>query len=135
MPVPCIVVHSADGTKAQIQQGSQVPVADRQNTLAVVTTVSAAGITALVAAPGAPYRIVVSSFTMQNESSTATTMQLVENGGGAFERILGQNQGDGLARAYAIGHEWRLPLNTGLDAWLSGANQCGFTVHYWVEAL
>ena len=97
-------------------------------------TVSASGDTTLIAAPGASYRLVVTSFVIQNESSTATTM-ILKDGSTNKRRVLGQNQGDGLAMVFAPGSEWRLSENAALVLNLSGANQCGYTVDYFTEAV
>ena len=100
----------------------------------VCSTASAAGDTAVVAAPGAGYRLVVTSFVIQNESAAATTM-LLKSGSVVCWRCLGQNQGDGLSKDFAVGHSWRLAENAALNLNLSGANQCGYSVSYFVEAV
>lgn len=128
----CLQVLGADGTQQKITESDGLPVGGRYPVLHAVGTVAAAGATQIIAAPGAGYRIVVTCFTIQNESATATTM-ILRAGGSDVERVLGQNQGDGLARTYAVGREWRLPANTALNFVLSGANQCGYSIHYWTE--
>ena len=96
--------------------------------------VSTSGDTTLVAAPGAGYRIVVTSFVIQNVSSTATTM-ILQDGSDETRPCLGQNQGDGLTQTFAPGSEWRLTENSALVFNLSGANQCRYTVDYYIEAV
>ena len=98
-------------------------------------TKNGSGDNSLVATPGAGYRLVVSAFVIQNESSTATTMQLINGTGGAGWRCLGQNQGDGLAMNLPAGRCWKLTENTALILNLSGANACGYSVSYYVEAI
>lgn len=104
-----------------------------RKTLTIVTgTKTASGDNELIAAPGAGVSIVVAWFTIQNESSTATTM-LLREGTTAKERVFAQNQGDGLSRVYPPDARWKLAANTALNLNLSGANQCGYTVGYYTE--
>ena len=95
-------------------------------------TKSASGDNTVVASPGATQQIVVSAFTIQNESDTATTM-ILQNGSDTTDawRNLGQNQGDGLAMTLKV--PWRLDPGAALILNLSGANSCGFNVQYWIE--
>lgn len=95
-------------------------------------TKNTSGDNELIAAPGANTRIVVTALTMQNESSTATTMIMKDGSANKF-RILGQNQGDGLAREFSFRQEWRLATNSALNFNLSGNNQCGYNVSYFTE--
>jgi hypothetical protein len=94
--------------------------------------ISTSGDNEIIAAPGAGLRIVVSDVIIQNESSTATTA-LVKNGATTIKRILMQNQGDGIAFAFARGREWRLTANAALNVNLSGANSVGVSVSYYLE--
>jgi hypothetical protein len=48
-------------------------------------------------------------------------------------RWLGQSQGDGLSMVFAPGYEWRLGTNATLFLYLSGANQCGYSIAYFFE--
>lgn len=98
----------------------------------ITGTESTSGDTELVAAPGSGFRIVVTAFTMQNESGTATTMKMKDGNTDRF-RILGQNQGDGIDRQFNLEQEWRLTENSALNFNLSGANQCGYNVSYFLE--
>lgn len=100
--------------------------------LSVTGTKNGNGDNELIAAPGAKVRIVITSITLQNESTTATTM-ILKAGSTAFLRVLGQNQGNGRALDLPPGREYRLPLNTALNLNLSGANQCGYTIFYYLE--
>lgn len=86
----------------------------------------------LITAPAAGDRIVLISFCIQNESSTATTM-ILKDGATAFRRVLGQNQGDGVAVTYTPGREKRLAGGAALVLNLSGANSCGYSVDYFIE--
>ena len=97
-------------------------------------TKTVSGDNALIAAPGAGVRIVVSAVTIQNESATPTTMVL-KSGSTAKFRWLEQAQGDGLVLNFAPGREWRLGTNEALNLNLSGANSCGYNVVYWTETV
>jgi hypothetical protein len=133
-PAFCLNVLGADGALVKISAENTIPIGGKQPMLHAVGLHAVVAPLAIVAAPGAGSRIVVSSFTIQNESATATVMVLRE-GGVDVERVLGQNQGDGLARAYPVGREWRLPENTALNYALDGANSCNYSIHYWVEGV
>jgi hypothetical protein len=95
---------------------------------------SVSGDNTLIAAPAqGTARIVVKRFVIENESATATTMILKDGNGNEAFRRLGQNQGDGLAAEFDTGHEWRLDPGTALILNLDGANQCGYSIGYWLE--
>lgn len=86
-----------------------------------------------VAGYSAGDNIVITHFILQNESSTATTA-IVKDGATTIARVLGQNQGDGLALNFASGLEWRLSDDADLVVNLSGANSFGYTVFYYLES-
>lgn len=111
-------------------QDVQISAIDMSN---VCGTDNTSGDNTLVAAPGKHQRIVVVSFLIQNESSTATTMILKDGAGTDVWRVLGQNQGDGLSKDFPPGREWRLTVNTALVFNLSGNHQCGYSVAYFTE--
>jgi hypothetical protein len=96
-------------------------------------TAAISGDNTLVLAPGAGKRIVVSAFMMQNGSAVATTAILRSASTSNGWRMLGQNQGDGLAMSFANGREWRLNENEALVLNLSGANTHNYSIHWWVE--
>lgn len=102
--------------------------------LNVCGTASSAGDNAIIAAPAAGTRIVITKYVIQNESATATTM-LLKDGATAFRRILAQNQGDGLAEKFSSDEYKRLAAATALNFNLSGANSCGYSVDYFIEAV
>jgi len=108
-----------------------LPVTNPQ--LTATGTRSAAGDNTLIAAPGAGKQIVISALILQNESATATTM-IVKAGATAVLRCLNQNQGDGLALHFAPERELQLGANAALILNLSGANACGYSVIYHVDA-
>jgi hypothetical protein len=97
----------------------------------VCGTKAVSGNNTLIAAPATGSRIVVWSFVIQNESATATTMILKD----AVDRyrVLGQNQGDGLAMVFDAMQPWRLNAATALTLNLSGANSCGYSIQYSIE--
>ena len=96
-------------------------------------TVAASGDNEVVATPLTGQRIVVTSFVIQNESQTATTMILRAGTSSNGWRYLAAAQGSYLSMVFAYGHEWRLPANTPLNLNLSGANQCGYSVSWYLE--
>lgn len=100
--------------------------------LSVTGTKNASGDNELIPAPGPFARLVIVSFCIQNESLLPTTM-ILKDGSTAFRRILGQNQGDGVAVTYNPGREKRLTENAALNLNLSGSNACGYSVDYFVE--
>jgi len=96
-------------------------------------TAAVSGNNTLLAAPGAGKRIVISAFMVQNGSATATTAILRSASTSNGWRLLGQNQGDGLAMSFANGREWRLNENEALVLNLSGANTHNYSIQWWVE--
>jgi len=98
-------------------------------------TKAGAGISVLVAAPGAGKRLVVTAFVLQNESTTALIMRLKSGGTTNGWRCLGQNQGDGLAMTFHAGHEWTLNENESLNLELSDADTCAVSYSYYTESV
>ncbi len=92
------------------------------------------GNNSLISAPGAGVKIVLVSVVLQNESSTVTTMILQDDTGGtAILRVLGQNQGDGVAITFPTDARPKLTANKPLNLNLSGANSCGYSIFYYTE--
>jgi hypothetical protein len=106
-------------------------ITDTQRPTAVSGTKNGSGDNSLIAAPGAGWRIVVVAFVIQNESAVATTL-ILKDGATARFRVLGQNQGDGLALNLSL-YPLRLSDNAALVLNLSDANSCGYSVHYFLE--
>ncbi len=98
------------------------------------STTSTSGDNTLVAAPGAGLQIVITSLILQNESATATTL-IVKAGSSAILRVLCQNQGDGLTFIPPAENPLALGANTALVLNLSGANACGYSITYYVDAV
>lgn len=94
-------------------------------------TKAAAGLNTLIAAPAAGSRIVVYSFIIQNESATATTVELRDVT--SRWRMLLQNQGDKMIMGFDTILPWRLNEATALSLWLSGANSHGYSIQYAIE--
>jgi hypothetical protein len=88
-------------------------------------TKSAAGNNTLLPAPGAGKRLVVHTIWVQNESSTDTTIQLIDQVA-RFRMLLTQHQ-------FCVHDDWRLNENTALTMNLSGANQIGYSIQYSIE--
>lgn len=105
----------------------------RTVTVAAGTAVSS-GDNTLVAAPAAGQRIVLVSVQVQLEASTATVGLLKDGAaGGTLLRVRMAADGDGVLHQYAADARPRLTAATALVLNLSGANQCGYTVHYYTE--
>ena len=98
-------------------------------------TVAVAGDTELVATPGAGYRLVVSAFVLQNESTTPLIMRLRSGVTTNGWRCLGQNQGDGLAMRFGADRGWELNENEALNLELSDPDTCAISLSYYTEAV
>ena len=144
MANPIIKVYSADGTVQELSASNPLAVqtvsgaagsglADDANLIYITGTTAAAGVTTLIAAPGAGLRIVVSAFMVQNESAVATTVLMRQGGATAFRALL-QTQGAALSGSFLAGREWKLPANAALNLNLSAANSHGYSVVYYTES-
>jgi hypothetical protein len=98
----------------------------------VAGTASTSGDNTLVAAPGSGVKLVIVAFTIQNESTTATTI-LLKSGSTTKRRALLQSQGDGYGVVFPAGREWKLGTNEALVLNLSGANSHNYTVDHYSE--
>jgi len=98
-------------------------------------TKASSGNNELVAAPGTGYRLVVTGFVIQNESTTALIMRLRSASTSNGWRALGQNQGDGLAMNFAPGDHWKLNENEALNLELSDADTCAYAVRHYTKAV
>lgn len=81
-------------------------------------------------------RIVLVDITLQNESATATTMVLYDAAsqvGSPLERFLGQTQGSFVSKVYPVDYRPKCMPGQNLVLNLSGANSCGYTIHYYYE--
>ena len=98
-------------------------------------TASSSGDNTIIAAPGASLAIVLVSVQVQLEASTAT-VGLLKNGAGGSTllRVRMAADGDGVLHQYAADARPKLTANTAAVLNLSGANQCGYTIHYYTEA-
>ena len=112
-----------------------VDVRGEHSTTIVNTTASTTGDNQIVAAPGAGNRIIVLAFVMQNESATPTTMILRSAATSNGWRFLGQNQGDGLSKDFALARPWKLGTNEALNLNLDGNNSCSVSVMYYTETV
>jgi hypothetical protein len=100
----------------------------------ITASTNTSGDSTLVAAPAAGMQIVITTLILQNESATATTL-IVKAGTTAVLRTLAQNQGDGLALVFPPGQGLALGSAAALVLNLSGANACGYTIFYYVDAV
>lgn len=95
-------------------------------------TATTAGDNVIVAAPGTGKRIVVTSFVVQNESSTANTI-ILKSGSNEHFRILGQSQGDSFSKDFFPSAFWELDENAALNLSLSTSHQCGYSIAYYTD--
>jgi hypothetical protein len=127
----------ASATNQQAQIVLETAIRDRLSGLerplinVVSSTVSSSGDNTIVAAPGVGLSINIAYLKIQLEAATATTVLL--KGSGTKERVLCQNQGDGLAINFTQNRELRLDANTALILNLSGANSVNYTFHYFTS--
>ncbi|ACC81136.1 hypothetical protein [Nostoc punctiforme] len=103
---------------------------DRPAITIIAGTINTVGDNTIIAAPGTGISINISYLKIQLEASTATTI-ILKSGATTKERILCQNQGDGLAINYFLNRELRLDANTALVLSLSGANSVNYAFHYY----
>ena len=122
-----VIIQDRNGNDAFVSLDSTLG-----GSLSACGTVAATGNTTLIAAPGAGFRIVLSYVMVQNESAAPTTILMGDNNGW-YLRFLGQTQGDLLLVQLIPGREWRLSENSPLLINLSGANQIGYSIMYYVE--
>lgn len=114
-----------------------INVANKSKNLEVQTytnataTFATSGDNTIIAAPGAGYRLVMRSLTVENESSTVTTVLIKSGSTTNFGKAMGERQGFSLNEEY--GHEWRLGANEALVVNLSGANSHRYNVRYFTE--
>ena len=103
---------------------------------AAVGTAASAGDNTVVAAPGAGLRVVLVEVQLQLEASTATVGLLKDGAAGATVlRWRGVNDGDGIVKQFPIDARLKLSTNTAAVLNLSGANQVGYTIYYYTEAV
>ena len=105
---------------------------ERPSITIVSGTINTSGDNTIVAAPGVGLSINLCYIKIQLEATTATTV-LLKSGSTTKERILCQNQGEGLANPYFPNRELRLDANTALVLSLSGANSINYAFHYFTS--
>ena len=130
----------ADGeSDGDVSSTNPMPVQPVEKTLVALSgTCASAGANTLVTAPGAGNRLVICGLTAQNEVATAQTLQIHEESTatkGLCFYCPADATGSGIKREFALGREWKLAENKGLDATLSAATTVGFGVLYFVEAV
>ena len=119
----------------QTTDGTTNAVSIKEKTLLHVTgTKAASGDNELIAAPTAGTRIVVSSFQIQLEADTETTLIMKDGATNKF-RFLAVGRGGGLNKDFMQGREWKMTAATALNLNLSGANSCGYNVSYYTETV
>lgn len=102
-------------------------------TVGDATTIAASGDNTIIAAPGAGFRLVIKYLSIQNESSTTTTVLVKWGSTVKGRKVLAERVN--YSFAFEAGSEWVLPANTALIVNLSGANSHNYEVQYTVEAV
>jgi hypothetical protein len=97
-------------------------------------TAASSGDNTLIAAPGGGAQIRILALQIQNESATPTTL-ILKFGAVSKWRTLAQLQGDGLSIPLPAGRGWPVGVGNALVLNLSGANSCGYSICYSVEAV
>jgi hypothetical protein len=95
---------------------------------------NSSGDNTIVAAPGAGFRLRIKYLSIQNETSTSTTL-LVKWGETTIGRKVLGSASVGYNYHGERGNEWLLPANTALIANLSGANAHNYDIQYRVESV
>jgi len=103
--------------------------------LYVGTTVAVSGDNTVIVAPGAGVRIVITGLRVQNETSTATTVLIKDGASTTLAKLRTPTDGSGLSENYYLGDEIRLSEDTAFVVNLSGANNHGVSVRYWLETV
>jgi hypothetical protein len=103
-----------------------------KTTIQYTGTVSTSGDTTLIAAPGAGQKIVIVSYTVQNESGSSTVI-LLKDGSTTKRRLWTEQKVDGESKTFPFNAYWRLSTNSALAINLSGANQVGVSIDYFIE--
>jgi hypothetical protein len=102
----------------------------------VAGTLAVVGPTAVVAAPGANQRLVVSLIRLQAEDATPTAGVVVIASGATTNglRLYADAAGDAVEVQFGRGREWRLNENEALNVTLPAAGETyGYTVMYHAE--
>lgn len=97
-------------------------------------TAASSGDNTMIAAPVTGTQIRIIALQIQNESAVATTM-ILKFGSVSKWRTLAQLQGDGINMPLPAGRGWPVGNGNALVLNLSGANTCGYSVCYAVEAV
>jgi hypothetical protein len=93
-------------------------------------TINSSGDNTIIAAPGVGQRIFITAITIQNESTTTTTV-LFKSAATTVRRLRCVADGDGISLQYSPGFELRLGANEAFILNLSGANAVGYSVEYY----
>jgi hypothetical protein len=118
-----------------INSGQEVAIADDETMLFHQGVTSGSGVTALISAPGAGTRIVVSGFRLQQEDANGTLCQLRDDTTDEM-RWMGVSQGDKVDVQFPVGREWKLTENKALNLYLSDydAVAIGYSIYYYTES-
>lgn len=98
------------------------------------TLFSASGDNTVIASPGAGFRLVISEYKIQNNSTTSTVV-LIKKGATVIDRLKCPDEGDGVIQSFDYWKELELPANTAFIVNLSNAVEFFVSGRYRVEAI
>lgn len=99
-----------------------------------VTLFSTSGDNTVIASPGAGFRLVISEYKIQNNSTTSTVV-LVKKGTTIIDRLKCPDEGDGVIQSFDYWKELELPANTAFIVNLSNAVEFFVSGRYRVEVI
>lgn len=106
---------------------------NRYNSLThVAGSHSTSGDNTVIAAPASGKQVVISSFVIQNESGTDTTV-LLKFGAATVLRLVLPAKGDGIMWQFPDGLCWKAGDAAAVVVNLSGANAVAVSVSYWLD--
>jgi hypothetical protein len=98
------------------------------------TLFSTSGDNTVIASPGAGFRLVISEYKIQNNSTTSTVV-LIKKGATIIDRLKCPDEGDGVIQSFDYWKELELPVNTAFIVNLSNAVEFFVSGRYRVEAV
>ena len=99
-----------------------------------VTLFSTSGDNTVIASPGAGFRLVISEYKIQNNSTTSTVV-LIKKGATIIDRLKCPDEGDGVIQSFDYWKELELPANTAFIVNLSNAVEFFVSGRYRVEVV
>lgn len=125
-PTGALAVHTIIGLPGPSTATGSIPAPAYLST-------AATGPTSFISAPGAGLSIYVTDMEGSNSASSATRVDFTEGSGGTvrYSRYMAASGGGFVTN---LSGRWKLPANTALYVAQSAANQCYYTVNYYIAA-